>query len=149
MPKPRIAPYGTWGSPISPGLITQDALRLEDVNVDGDALRWVEMRPDEVGRHVVMGRRADGSVEEFTPPAFNARTRVHEYGSGAVVPHDGRVACALALTQRYPSVIRVNRPLLECGGLPPLFPDGAWIAEVTCRRTRCPRHGYHRPSRIW
>jgi len=52
---------------------------------------WCERRPKENGRYVVVRRRADGMTEDLTPPSFNARTRVHEYGGGAVLIRDGVV----------------------------------------------------------
>jgi dipeptidyl aminopeptidase/acylaminoacyl peptidase len=49
---------------------------------DGDDLYWSELRPDEAGRIVVCRRGANGATTDITPPGFNARTRVHEYGGG-------------------------------------------------------------------
>ena len=56
----------------------------------GDALYWIESRPDEAGRYVVMRRDGDAAVD-VTPPGFNARTRVHEYGGGSYTVGDGTV----------------------------------------------------------
>ncbi len=41
---------------------------------------WVESRPAEGGRCVIMTLAADGAPAELSPPGFNVRTRVHEYG---------------------------------------------------------------------
>ena len=45
MVMPTIAPYGSWKSPITADLIVQDAVRLGAVQLDGDDVYWVEMRP--------------------------------------------------------------------------------------------------------
>jgi dipeptidyl aminopeptidase/acylaminoacyl peptidase len=40
---------------------------------------------------VLVKRTADGSIADVTPPGFNVRTRVHEYGGGAYVVSRGTV----------------------------------------------------------
>ena len=80
---PKAAPYGSWASPITSDAIVADALKLGQVALDGDSIYWVEGRPAEAGRSVLMLRRGDGLVDEMTPAAFNVRTRAHEYGGGS------------------------------------------------------------------
>src|SRR5205823_856276 len=50
---------------------------------------WLELRPAEGGRYVLVRRTADGQTADLTPPPFNVRTRVHEYGGGAYTVGDG------------------------------------------------------------
>jgi dipeptidyl aminopeptidase/acylaminoacyl peptidase len=61
------------------------------VFLDGDDLYWTELRPSEAGRVVLVRRSADGRIADVTPPGFNVRTRVHEYGGGAFVAEGGTV----------------------------------------------------------
>ena len=50
---------------------------------------WLEGRPDDGGR-VALVRAAQGEApDDVTPPGFNVRTMVHEYGGGAYCVHDG------------------------------------------------------------
>jgi dipeptidyl aminopeptidase/acylaminoacyl peptidase len=91
MTEKRIAPYGSWGSPITSDLIVAGTIGLGQIAIDGDDLYWVESRPQEKGRNVVVRRTPDGKTSDVTPPPFNARTRVHEYGGGAVAVADGVV----------------------------------------------------------
>ena len=49
-------------------------------------LYWLESRPAEQGRNVLLHRNAGGEVRELTPAPFNVRSRVHEYGGGAYLP---------------------------------------------------------------
>jgi dipeptidyl aminopeptidase/acylaminoacyl peptidase len=79
-----ISPYGSWQSPITSDLIVTEAVGLVDVLLDGDDLYWIESRPNESGRLVVVRRTADGALENLTPAPFSARTRVHETGGAAV-----------------------------------------------------------------
>ena len=87
--EPTIAPYGAWESPVTTEMLTAGALRFEGIAVDGADVYWVESRPDEAGRCAAMRLTADGAMTELTTPAHNARTRVHEYGGGALVVSDG------------------------------------------------------------
>ncbi len=64
-------------------------MRNQMVRWDGADLYWSELRPDEGGRIVVCRRDADGIISELTPPEFNARTRVHEYGGGHFAVNGG------------------------------------------------------------
>jgi dipeptidyl aminopeptidase/acylaminoacyl peptidase len=91
----ETAPYGSWTSPITPESVTAAGIRYTDaVEVDGEDVYWVETRPAEGGRSAIV-RFRDGSPTDVTPPDFNARTRVHEYGGGAYSVHDGAVyACS-------------------------------------------------------
>ncbi|MBP9500725.1 MAG: S9 family peptidase [Candidatus Promineofilum sp.] len=88
MSKPAIAPYGSWNSPITSDLLVGGTISLSQPWVDGDAIYWVEGRPSEGGRNVIV-RLASGRQEDVTPAGFNARTRVHEYGGGDYTVHDG------------------------------------------------------------
>src|SRR6185437_8170264 len=83
MADPVIAPYGSWRSPISATLAASSSVSLGQLEVSGDDVYWLEGRPQEGGRYVVVRRAADGTISDVTPAEFNARTRVHEYGGGA------------------------------------------------------------------
>jgi dipeptidyl aminopeptidase/acylaminoacyl peptidase len=85
------APFGSWRSPITSDLIVSETVRLGQVRCDGSNTYWVEMRPSEGGRNVVIQLQPDGSCVERTPPEINARTGVHEYGGGAYVVEGGVV----------------------------------------------------------
>ncbi len=78
-----IAPYGAWVSPVSVELMTEAAIGLSGLSVDGQDLYWLEARPSENGRTVLCRRREDGEIADLTPPPFNVSSRVHEYGGGA------------------------------------------------------------------
>jgi dipeptidyl aminopeptidase/acylaminoacyl peptidase len=76
------APFGNWRSPISAQLISAGATGLGGLASNQHDLFWLETRPLEGGRSVLL-RHRDGEPEELTPPPYNVRSRVHEYGGGA------------------------------------------------------------------
>ena len=81
---PKTAPYGSWKSPITSDLIVTQAISLSEVRFDGQAVYWLEARPQEQGRNVVVRAGGAGaSAADIVPKPFNVRTRVHEYGGGA------------------------------------------------------------------
>ena len=80
MSEVQVAPYGAWKSPITAELIASQSLSLMEAALDGDDIYWLESRPLEGGRYVIVRRRPDGQTTDINPAPFNARTRVHEYG---------------------------------------------------------------------
>jgi dipeptidyl aminopeptidase/acylaminoacyl peptidase len=74
-----IAPYGSWKSPITTDLLTSAGIGLGQIEVTSDGIYWLEGRPVEAGRVVVVHEKRG----DVLPAPFNARTRVHEYGGGA------------------------------------------------------------------
>jgi dipeptidyl aminopeptidase/acylaminoacyl peptidase len=89
---PKIAPYGSWKSPITSELIVARSVSLTDVRLDGGNIYWLEGRPQEQGRNVIVRAGAAGETpRELTPAPFNVRTRVHEYGGGAWLAADGAI----------------------------------------------------------
>ncbi len=91
MTQPQTAPYGSWESPISADLISTEGHRIVEAVADGEDIYWIEMRPAESGRYVIVRRAPDGQTTDVTPAPFNARTRVHEYGGAACVVSDGTI----------------------------------------------------------
>ena len=79
----RQAPYGSWESPITSDLIVSGTISLSHPVLDGADTYWIESRPSEGGRNVIVRRTQDGTTSDVNPAPFNARTRVHEYGGGA------------------------------------------------------------------
>ena len=111
----RQTPYGEWPSPITSERITAQAIGLEggqwlDETLNNEpralnseprafhseprafhseprALVWLETRPQEAGRSLLVKRTPDGKETELTPAPYSVRSRVHEYGGGAWTLH--------------------------------------------------------------
>ena len=90
-PERPTLPYGSWPSPIRIEDLVGGIVRLSDPWVDGDDVYWLEGRPAEGGRTVLVTRSSDGLTRDVTPPPFDVRSRVHEYGGGAYVVAGGTV----------------------------------------------------------
>lgn len=107
----KIAPYGTWPSPITPEWLTHSQKKFGSIVLDGDAIYWDEMRPNEKGRTVVMEWK-NGKLTEKTPEGMSCRSRVHEYGGLAFAVSDGIVYFVNDNDQR---IYKGKEPLTEPG----------------------------------
>src|SRR6185295_11305133 len=91
MTEKRIAQYGSWKSPVTADLIVSGTIGLGEIALNSEDIYWLESRPSEAGRTVIVQRSANGQTTDLIPPPFNARTRVHEYGGGAFIVVDNTV----------------------------------------------------------
>src|SRR6058998_377996 len=87
----KVAPFGSWKSPITSELYASAYVGLSEVQLEDGTVYWNELRPKEQGRYVVVQLQTDGTTHDITPPGFNARTRVHEYGGGSYLVDKGTV----------------------------------------------------------
>ncbi|MBW1981307.1 MAG: S9 family peptidase [Deltaproteobacteria bacterium] len=87
----KVAPYGSWRSPISAEKVARGAVKLGQVALDGQDVYWTESRPAEGGRSVIMRWQPGGECHCITAASFNVRTRVHEYGGGDFVVNNEAV----------------------------------------------------------
>ncbi len=162
----KVEPYGSWKSPIEASLLASTGVSLSHVRVAGDNLYWIEGRPREAGRCVIVRRRSDGEIEDLLPEEFNSRTRVHEYGGASLLVHDGDIFFSHFSDQRLyrmspgkPPVAITPEPArpaalryADCSGIPDrdvLFcvreshaPDGEPVNEIVC----LPRDGSRSPQ---
>ncbi len=77
---PERSPFGSWTSPITSELLVGDVVSLSFPSVEDGAYYWVEARPREAGRNVLVRRGVSGETSDVFGPEFAARTLVHEYG---------------------------------------------------------------------
>ena len=68
----RQAPYGSWESPITSDLIVSGTIGLSHPVLDGGDTYWIESRPSEGGRNVIVRRTQDGTTSDVNPAPFNA-----------------------------------------------------------------------------
>jgi dipeptidyl aminopeptidase/acylaminoacyl peptidase len=120
---PTTKPYGSWASPISARDLVAEMVRLEDPRFDGGDRYWVEGRPSEGGRSMLVRLAADGTRSDVLPEGFSVRTLVHTYGGIGYAVRDGVVFFTNANDQR---VYRLDAgsPPQALTGEPPS--PGAW-----------------------
>lgn len=87
-PPREIVPFGSWESPFPIESLTAGRVSLGDVRWDGDAITWLEGRPEDGGRATLVRWTAADGARDISPPGMNVRDRVHEYG-GAPYVADG------------------------------------------------------------
>jgi dipeptidyl aminopeptidase/acylaminoacyl peptidase len=95
-----IAGYGTWRSPITAEAITAGQVGLAEPRLEGGSAYWLEARPQEAGRTVLVRRTPASERQDLTPAPFNVRTRVHEYGGGAYAVRGSVIIAANFADQR-------------------------------------------------
>lgn len=93
-------PYGAWPSPIGPELVASTQVGLSFPQLTETHAYWCEGRPTEGGRVALVRRNAAGGMDELGTPAFNLRTRVHEYGGRAYVAQGDLVVGCEMRSQR-------------------------------------------------
>lgn len=82
--------YGTWASAISADLVVSDSISIDEPKLSGNTTYYIERRPQEAGRCVIVQIK-DSQAIDILPPPFSARSRVHEYGGGSYCVSDERV----------------------------------------------------------
>ncbi|MGH8898393.1 MAG: prolyl oligopeptidase family serine peptidase [Egibacteraceae bacterium] len=129
-------PYGAWPSPVTADLVAGAATRLDQVVLGEPVVYWLEGRPAEGGRQVVVARDDGGVPRDATPAELNVRTLAHEYGGGDYAVHGRTVFCANLADQRLYRVDAAGaRPITPEPTLPrgdryadmDVTPDGRWI----------------------
>jgi dipeptidyl aminopeptidase/acylaminoacyl peptidase len=141
------APFGRWPSLLRASDVAAAKVSLSDLCSDGVALYWLESRPAEGGR-VVLVRGDDAGTRDHSPDGVSIRSRVHEYGGGAVCLVPAADAGAFAYVDQSDQRVWLcqdplgsapaPRPLSPLppgdeshrhGGLA-ATPDGSWVLAV-------------------
>jgi dipeptidyl aminopeptidase/acylaminoacyl peptidase len=134
------APYGSWRSPITADVLVERVVGLSFPRASGDTLYWLESRPSEAGRSVLVRRDPDGRTSEVFPDTFSARTLVHEYGGLCYAVDGETVFFSNFADQRLYRVEpgRTPSPITPAPPTPRSFryadpvvsPDGSWLVCV-------------------
>ncbi|KAF9622679.1 hypothetical protein IFM89_032600 [Coptis chinensis] len=81
--KKITSPYGSWKSPITADIVSSGGKSLAGLALDGhDRLLWVESRPNESGREVLVreGEKEGDEPIDVVPKSFQVKTTNQEYG---------------------------------------------------------------------
>jgi dipeptidyl aminopeptidase/acylaminoacyl peptidase len=82
LPDKKVAPYGSWRSPITSETLTKGMVFATELTTDGTGAYWLELHPERGGHYLLYGLR-DGKIRELATDPYDVRTRVHEYGGGS------------------------------------------------------------------
>lgn len=121
MARRKTLQHGAWTSPLTAASVAEASITLSYAGAHGGRLHWIESRPAEGGRNVLVAL-ADGGPQELTPADFNVRSRVHEYGGRAYAFANERLVYSNFADQRL---------YLQCDGQAPsvLTPEGFRYAD--------------------
>jgi len=100
-----IKDFGSWPSPITTQSLTKGAKNFSQILCDGDDLYWLETRPDEKGRSVIVKQDPQGNVSDISPKQYSTRSRAHEYGGKCFAVKEGIVYFSNDLDQ---NIYRIN-----------------------------------------
>lgn len=141
------APCGSWASPLSAAAATGAQRRYSQPRIAADGCYWLESRPQDQGRVVLVHVGADGTPRDVTPPPYSVRDRVHEYGGGAYAVTDGEIYFCNDADQciyrvRAGAVTRLTEPSLR------RYAD--LVTDAPRRRLICicEEHGGGRPRNV-
>src|SRR5262245_23015795 len=145
MSEAQVSRYGSWKSPITSDLIVSGTIGLGQIAIDGADIYWVETRPQEKGRYVVVKLTPDGQTADLTPPSLNARTRVHEYGGGGFTVSDGAVYFSNFADQRMYRIDGAGAPQAITPEAEMRYADG--VIDRGHNRMICVREDHSAPGR--
>ena len=100
MPAQKTAPFATWKSAITADVIVSETVGLDMITTDGGDIYWLEVRPNENGRGVIVKHSINGKTRDVTPTGFHVGSRAHEYGGGAYAVKNGTVCFSNYFDQR-------------------------------------------------
>ena len=83
----KVLPFGSWPSAITTNLMVSSSIGLAEARLFNGHLYWLEFRPREKGRNVILRHDASG-IHELISSEYNCRTQVHEYGGASYLPTD-------------------------------------------------------------
>jgi len=105
-------PFGSWPSVISSQRVASAAPNLNHIQSHGEHLFWVENRPLDAGRNIIVSRNAQGVIEDLLPSPYSHYSRVHEYGGMAYAVANNTLYFVNAVDQRiYQLEIGSNQPV--------------------------------------
>ena len=91
MSKKQQREFGRWPSIFTPEEITSNSKSFEEIALDGDDIYWLESRPSEQGRGVIVRWSSALGAIDITPKEFNVRSSVHEYGGAAYIVSNRKI----------------------------------------------------------
>ncbi len=135
---------------MSARLIAAGGLRISGITLDTGEIYWIEGRPSEGGRNVLVRRDANLHTSDLVPTDVNVRTRVHEYGGPAYIVSSGDAFYVNFADQRVYRLAEFTHP--EPSVTPvAITPEGFFYGDFTIdkkrRRLICVREDHTQADR--
>jgi dipeptidyl aminopeptidase/acylaminoacyl peptidase len=132
--------FGSWASPVTSHLLVGDVVGLSFPLVEAGSFYWIESRPTEAGRNVLVRRDANGKTADVFASQYSARTLAHEYGGLCYAVHGSIVFFSNFSDQRLyrlqlgeePVALTLEAPSPRAWRYadPTVSPDGKYLACV-------------------
>ncbi|MFB6291417.1 MAG: prolyl oligopeptidase family serine peptidase [Candidatus Bipolaricaulia bacterium] len=106
----NIKSYGSWITPITADKVASGTTGLHSISISSEQVFWLESRPSEDGRTVLVSLTSGGEKVDLTPENFDVRTRVHEYGGAPYLVVGEKVYFTNFDDQRVYELSRGNDP---------------------------------------
>ncbi len=81
--EPAARPCGSWTSRLNAEAVAAASVRLAEPLRRGNRSWWLEGRPSEGGRTVLVSKTDGEPAQDLIPDPFSVRSRIQEYGGGA------------------------------------------------------------------
>ncbi len=127
------APYGSFSSPITAELVAKGSVNIRQILVDDDEMYWIEARPEEKGRAVIVKY---AGKKDSLPSPYYVRTTVHEYGGKCSAIHEGTIYFSNFSDQNIYRLMQTgditritNVTTLRFGDFV-IHPNGKWLYSV-------------------
>lgn len=106
----NVTPPAVWASPITAQEAAAGRMRLGAVQLSDGEAYWIEGRPVEHGRCVIV-RERDGVIADLIDAPWSARNWVHEYGGAAMLARAGTVYFSNAADGRIYTLVPGGAPV--------------------------------------
>lgn len=138
--KPEHIAYRNWRPVLKTEDVFKSAISFSFLQTipSGD-LFWIEQRPHENGRSVLVSRNKDGLIQDLTPTSYSVKTRINEYAGFPYAIHNQWIYFVNEADQRIYKQNRLQPNDVRAITIPQnnaklanltISPDGRWLVFV-------------------
>ncbi len=152
MAKKKSAAFGSWPSAITAELMCSSSIGLSQASLFAGDVYWVESRPEEQGRSVIVKQSlalsgSGNEKVEVISENYNCRTQVHEYGGAAYLATDAGLFFVQQTDQQVYKA--VNGQVTQVTSQPDMrFADFSYCAQRKMLVAVGEQHGKDESGRI-
>lgn len=87
----KNGPCGSWPSPFTTETVAGKNVIFSELQIDEENIYWLERRPQEQNRTVLVQWNKNMGIKDITTPSFSVGNKVHEYGGGSYSVHKNSI----------------------------------------------------------